>query len=143
MTISNLPELHRRLRAAGIPIHQAGRDGTITFRAGATLEQQAHAAQIAAEMDDAVLLAVRRIKSLAQARIYAFLPAWKQANLTARAVELTPKVIAGTLTKGETAEFAAMQAAWARVKAIRAFSNGLEARVIAGETFDPAGESWP
>lgn len=69
---------------------------------------------------------VASIKTEAQARIYAIAPQWKQANFTARSVELTYLKVSRTLTAEEQSEWDAMTAIWDRVKAIRAHSGELE-----------------
>jgi hypothetical protein len=69
---------------------------------------------------------VGMVKREAGRRIEALAPEHKQRNVTARGVELMPKQIAGTLTKAEQAEWAAGEALWAGVKAIRERSNALE-----------------
>lgn len=69
------------------------------------------------------------IKAKARARILSVLPEWKQANATARAVEL---VAAG---QASGPEWEAMQAAWAWVKAVREYSNTLEQQ--AAQMTDP------
>lgn len=63
------------------------------------------------------------IKTAARQIILARYPEWRQANLTARAVEL--------VSLGETsgAEWQQMQAIWAWIKAVRARSDLLEADV--------------
>ena len=78
---------------------------------------------------------VARVKAEAGRRILAMCPQWKQANLTARMVELMPGRIAGTLTQGEQSEIAGAEAIWAHIKAIRAHSNTLET--------DPGAGPWP
>ena len=86
-----------------------------------------------------------RIKLIARARILTVFPEWKQANMTARSVELTRARMAGALTAGEQAEEAAIQAAWDWVKSVRAYSDTLEAAYEAAE--DKAGfdylTGWP
>ena len=69
---------------------------------------------------------VEAIKAEAQRRIYAIAPAWKQANATARGLELSDKKHSGTLTLGEQAEEAAIRTMWDSIKAIRAASNDAE-----------------
>ena len=80
-----------------------------------------------------------KIKAGARARILARLPEWKQANMTARAVELV------ALGQTSGAEWAAMQTAWDWIKAVRAHSDVLELAVIAAD--DPASVDielgWP
>jgi hypothetical protein len=73
---------------------------------------------------------IAKIKEEAQARIFEIIPAWKQANLTARAVELTAIRQDRAWTKEEQDEWNAGQAIWDRVKAIRAASDIIEKSVI-------------
>lgn len=73
-------------------------------------------------------LLVERVKQEAGRRILKFLPEWRQRNFTARAVELADKRASGqALTDAERAEEAAIRAAWAEVRRLRAVSNALEA----------------
>lgn len=67
-----------------------------------------------------------RIKAAARAVILARYPAWKQANMTARAVEL---VEIGPLNRSpsQDAELESLRAAWAWVKSVRAKSDAAEA----------------
>jgi hypothetical protein len=68
------------------------------------------------------------VKGEASWRIAQRFPSWKQANMTARGVELTFKLAQGNaLAPEETAEIAALQAAWDWIKAVRAASDALEA----------------
>ena len=69
---------------------------------------------------------VEAIKAEAQRRIYVIAPDWKQANATARGLELSDKKHSGTLTLGEQAEEAAIRTMWDSIKAIRAASNDAE-----------------
>jgi hypothetical protein len=86
-----------------------------------------------------------KIKLIARDHILAVFPEWKQANMTARSVELTRAGIEGDLTAGEQAEEAAIQAAWDWVKSVRSYSDTLEAAYEAAE--DKAGfdylTGWP
>ncbi|WP_024296636.1 hypothetical protein [Methylomicrobium lacus] len=66
--------------------------------------------------------ATARINARAEEIIKARLPQWKQANLTARAVELNHRAV-GLWTQAETAEWGAIQAEWEWVKSVRAASN--------------------
>ena len=75
----------------------------------------------------------RKIKLLARARILNVFPEWKQANMTARSVELTRARIDGALTAGEQAEEAAILAVWDWVKSVRAHSDTMEAAYEAAE----------
>lgn len=71
--------------------------------------------------------AVMQIKAHAGTVILARLPSWKQANLTARALEL--------LAAGETGspEWAAIQAQWTWVKSVRAASDNGEVAVLTAQ----------
>ena len=86
-----------------------------------------------------------KIKLIARDHILAVFPEWRQANMTARSVELTRAGIAGDLTAGEQGEEAAIQAAWDWVKSVRSYSDTLEAAYEAAE--DKAGfdylTGWP
>ena len=66
------------------------------------------------------------IKQAARAYILASYPDWKQANMTARMLELVNKKLTATLTADELAEEAALIAAWDWVKAVRGASNVAE-----------------
>jgi len=67
------------------------------------------------------------IKDEARRRILADYPDWKQANMTARGVELLQIKMARAWDAQEQAEADALSAALARIKCIRAASNVLEA----------------
>lgn len=87
-------------------------------------EPQPTPAQIAAAALPAAKAAKKQqIKQAARARILARYPEWRQANLTARAVEL--------MSLGQTtgSEWNQMQAIWDWIKATRARSDLLEADV--------------
>ena len=86
-------------------------------------------AEIAAAALPAAKAAKRlAIKTAARQVILARYPEWRQANLTARAVEL--------ISLGQTSgpEWQQMQAIWAWIKAVRARSDLLEADVAACTT---------
>lgn len=91
---------------------------------------------------------VLQTKAEAQRRIYVLVPQWKQANLTARLVELHQKRLDfGVLTQAEQDEVTVGQALWNRVKAIRAASDLIEADIQASanpESFDVVNSPrWP
>lgn len=107
------------------------------------------AAISAAQSGDASVLmsrTVNRIKLSARAHILASLPEWKQANATARGLELTRIGMTRALTEPEQAELAGLEYAWAWVKSIRTLSDVAEAE-LAGMTraeLDAWTEpSWP
>lgn len=88
-------------------------------------------AEIAAATLPAAQAAKRlAIKQTARQTILARYPEWRQANLTARAVEL--------VSLGETsgAEWQQMQSIWAWIKVVRARSDLLEADVAACTTVE-------
>ncbi len=70
-----------------------------------------------------------RVKLEARRRILAVYPVWKQANLTARTVELVElKHDNGTWTVPEQTEADVIQAVWDWVKSVRTASDDLEAQ---------------
>lgn len=72
------------------------------------------------------------VKLHARERILARYPDWRQANMTARSVELTETLATGgVLTADEQAEVAAMKAAWAWIKSVRVKSGEHEAAINA------------
>ena len=80
---------------------------------------------------------IAETKAEAQRRIYAIVPQWKQANLTARLGELHDKRLNGVaLTSAEQNEVTAGFALWDKAKAIRAASDLIEADIKAST--DPA-----
>lgn len=84
---------------------------------------------------------VNAIKGECGRRILEQYPDWYQRNMIAKATTLQEKRIdGGALTTTETAEAAALNAAWAWVDSMRAKSNELEASPPA----DPFADShWP
>lgn len=88
---------------------------------------------------------ISEVKAEAQKRILAIIPQWKQADLTARAVELIIKMtMGGTLTLVEKDEMAAGFELWSQVKAIRSASDLIEQDIAASTdpaSFDVAGSS--
>ena len=91
---------------------------------------------------------ILQTKVEAQRRIYVLAPQWKQANLTARMVELHQKRLdLVLLTAAEQAEVTASQALWDKVKAVRAASDLIEADIQAAvdpSNFDVVNSPrWP
>lgn len=80
---------------------------------------------------DAVVPVVAAVKAKARDVIVARYPDWKQANMTARAVELT-RIMAGggALSPTESAELAALETAWAWIKSVRAASDAHEVALM-------------
>lgn len=76
------------------------------------------------------------VKQLAQDRILARMPAWKQSNMTARAVELI------SLGEVGSEEWNALQAEWAWARSVREFSNQLEKNLAQDPTIDITA-GWP
>lgn len=85
-------------------------------------------------IDQAKQEAIRKINAKTGEIITARLPLWKQNNLTARAVELQANQ--ANWTTEDANEFAALQAEWGWVKAVRAASNAAVAAVQTAETVD-------
>lgn len=77
---------------------------------------------------------ITAIKSEAQTRIYAIVPAWKQTNLLARSIELRDIKEERSWTAEEAAQDAAIKALWAAVKQIRLDSDTAETAVNAAGT---------
>ena len=92
--------------------------------------------------------AVMATKAEAGRRILARFPDWKQANMTARAVEIVAAKQGRLLSETETAEETALHAAWAWIKAVRSRSDEIETSLAdlpleQLQAFDPAAENWP
>ena len=66
------------------------------------------------------------VKKEARRRILARYPDWKQANMTARGVELVNLKTERAWSAEEQAEADALQAAWDWVKSVRSASNAIE-----------------
>ena len=82
---------------------------------------------------------VSRIKMEAGLKILDFCPQYKQANLTARAAELSltfPTLKGEELPEPYKSEWAAGNAVWAHIKALRAYSNGLEKEALSLQTLE-------
>lgn len=105
--------------------------------------QEAESARIASTIPQIKAEALRRIVAL-----LGYAPEqqidWltKEVNMNARASELLRRQIAGTITAEETAELDSMEAFFAKVKAIRSYSNDLGAQVQAGQQPDIYA-GWP
>ena len=74
---------------------------------------------------------IAAVKDEARRRILAIAPEWKQANLTARAAELTDIKHGRALTGPEQAEETAIRAVWSQIKAIRTASDAAETAINA------------
>ena len=66
---------------------------------------------------------IAQIKQATREHILMPLPEWRQANATARALQITRIESARSLTEPEQAELAALEAAWAWVVAVRLASD--------------------
>jgi len=77
---------------------------------------------VAAEM-------IAKVKADAAAVIVAYLPEWRQRNLTARGVQILRRIQAATATPEEIAEADAIEAAFEHIVAIRAASDAAEAAI--------------
>ena len=89
--------------------------------------------EITPTLADQQAAAIAKINKEAGKVIIAFVPEWKQRNLTARAAELL-YIGANNWTTEQAAEWAAIESIWDQVKAIRATSNNYTATVEAAET---------
>lgn len=76
------------------------------------------------------------IKARAGALILTRYPAWRQQNMTARAVELLEHKRQQGLDAAQSNELAAIRSAWDWIKAVRARSDAIEAAVAAGQAVD-------
>lgn len=95
----------------------------------------------AAETELARAAAVQQIKEQARADILDRFPEWRQANMTARAVELLERKTDQQLTDAERTEIDAIRAAWQWIKDRRAQSDAEEAALLAARVdalIDPA-----
>ena len=105
-------------------------DAGVTYYSGEAEPSEADAEDcLATPREPAPALAtIAQIKGEAGRRIFALVPAWQQANMTARTLELT--LLHGTSPASwpapEQAEHSAYQEIWTAVKAIRSHSNTLE-----------------
>lgn len=93
---------------------------------------------------------IAKVKADAGDIILAYLPDWKQRNMTARGVQILRKIQAATATSEEIAEADAIEAAFDNVVAIRAASDAAEAAITAARAADDetamqaaALASWP
>ena len=134
----------RMVDPARVPRHKFDTDGGLLVRPFVdapapehepTLETVTNSLVVGAEQVTRVWEIKRRpieaqvaaVRNESGRRIYTPFPQWRQANYTARAVELVKtQVMGGLLTEQETAELAQLQAAWDWIKAVREASNALE-----------------
>jgi len=72
---------------------------------------------------------VEQIKQAARDHILVPLPEWRQANATARALQITRIEAERALSESEQGELAALEGAWAWVVAVRQASDQIEAAV--------------
>jgi hypothetical protein len=134
----------REQAESDVPTHKLDADGGCILRSfidppapafNATLEWQTSELVVAPESVTRVWSSGRlplatqqqAVKNECGRRIYTPFPQWRQANYTARATELVLAKTNGALTQAETDELAALQAAWAWIKSVRAASDVLEA----------------
>jgi hypothetical protein len=83
------------------------------------------------------------VKGEARARILARFPEWKQANMTARGVELQDIWrLGGSWTEQEQAEADALNAVWAWIKSVRAASDAIEVESPIPHDFT-SDQYWP
>lgn len=92
---------------------------------------------------------IAQIKQDAAEHILAVLPQWKQANMTARAVELAEIRESRAMTADESAQHQALLGAWAWVRSVRTASDVAEADVAAMTRAEldawvmPELQAWP
>ena len=118
----------RRINGIELPVGAIGSDINFndwTIDQGAIREKTAQEKNAGA-IDDLIV----DIKREAQDRIYVVLPAWRQANYTARSIELLEKKGTDGLTVEEDGEIAFFKSQFELTKAIRAASNVIEAALI-------------
>ncbi len=77
------------------------------------------------------------VKTFARNLILSKFPEWKQANMTARAVEILSA--SGT----NTTEWEELQNAWAWIKQVRTYSNELESAIVNGNSELDITSGWP
>lgn len=89
--------------------------------------------------------AIAAVKAEAHRRITAQFPVWRQNNIHAACTELLDKWrLGGSLTAEDEAVADYGRTVFAWIKSVRAHSDVLEARIVAGETVDPATDpDWP
>jgi hypothetical protein len=103
-----------------------------------------YAAKIAAIESQKSITVVNQahVKEEARRRILEKYPEWKQANLTARMVELNKiRADEGSWTDGEQIEVDAIQSAWDWVKSVRTASDALELTLPADYALN--NDYWP
>lgn len=82
------------------------------------------------------------VKAEARRRIVSRYPDWKQANMTARGLELVSLGV--NITADEAAEMDALRAAWSWIKSVRAASDAIEVRLAEQPDLDIAADHlWP
>lgn len=90
---------------------------------------------------------IAEAKAEARCRILAIVPEWKQANATARAVEIVNKRLSGTATPADLEELSKLAEVLAVVKSIRAASDLIEEDIAAGLVISvlqiKSSERWP
>ena len=85
---------------------------------------------------------VQDVKTEAGRRILERYPEWRQANMTARAVQLVDIKLERELTAEEVAEEAALKASWAWISTVRLTSDAIEQMDPIPQGFDADGR-WP
>lgn len=108
-----------------------------------SLGPQPSLAEITANVQPAIEAAiVADINNEAQELIYSRYPQWKQANLTARAVELNDiRANNVFLTEAEETERQAILSVWGWISAVRAASNTMTSDPMTYA--DPGSRTWP
>ena len=137
--------LHRTANAAAIqaafPGSSASTRGNVVTWHGPGECPTAEALETAHD-DHAAAVRVAAVKAEARRRIVSRYPDWKQANMTARGLELVSLGV--NITADEAAEMDALRAAWSWIKSVRAASDAIEVRLAEQPDLDiAAAPLWP
>lgn len=111
-------------------------------RTGETLSLDGNTLTFTISWEQVRAPSVKEVKNKARELIVSRYPEWKQANMTARAVELIGYKINRALTQDEQAEEVALTAVWSWIKSVREASDLIEAQTPIPLDFD-TDERWP
>lgn len=126
----------------GVSIGRVEDRGTWSFEelSTATAQQISDARRV---IEQFKMLAPSHVKAECRRRILARFPEWKQANMTARGVELQDSWRRnGTLSADEQADADSFAAAWAWIKSVRSASDVIESLETIPEDY-AADHWWP
>lgn len=132
------------------PLPEMAQGERLTFEHDGTLYAEfTEAAALLKGVPQAVIDAAKHAKTIDAVKaeagriIVEAVPEWKQRNLIARATELN-EILAtgGSLDAGQQSELDAIKACWAEIKAVRNYSDTLEADVLADNNPDILA-GWP